>query len=179
MTHRHTSITRLIAVSGAAVFALAACGDDTPSALDDGVLSVEMSDFTYGELPDEVPVGTELAVANTADSELHEFVAFRLADDDDRSAEAIVTGDIGAVLTGGPPAMVHLALPGSDEQIVVEGDGTFAEPGRYLILCAIPTGADPAEYLEAAAASEGGPPQVDGGQPHFMNGMYAEIIVTA
>ena len=55
--------------------------------------------------------------------------------------------------------------------------GFVAEPGRYLILCAIPTGADPAEYLAAAATSEG-PPQVEGGQPHFMNGMYAEILVT-
>lgn len=178
MTHRYTSLTRLVAFSGAAAFALGACGSDDQGAIVDGVLTVEMSDFTFGDLPDEVPVGTELAVENTADSELHEFVAFRIADDDRRSAEDIVTGDVGAVLTGGPPAMVHLAVPGSDEQIVVEGDGTFAEPGRYLILCAIPTGVEPGVYLEAAAASEGGPPQVDGGPPHFLNGMYAEITVT-
>ena len=46
----------------------------------------------------------------------------------------------------------------------------------YVILCAIPTGADVVEYLEAAATSEG-PPQVDGGPPHFTNGMFAEITV--
>ena len=40
----------------------------------------------------------------------------------------------------------------------------------------IPTGADPAVYLEAAAASDG-PPQVDGGPPHVAHGMFAELTV--
>ena len=74
------------------------------------------------------------------------------------------------------PVAVLLAAPGG-EQIPAGGDGTLAEPGRYVLLCAIPTGAHVAEYLVAAATSEG-PPQVDGGPPHFMNGMFAEITVT-
>ncbi len=57
------------------------------------------------------------------------------------------------------------------------GDGTLNEPGRYLILCAIPTGADPAEYLAAAAASNGEPPQVAGGAPHLAHGMIDDLIV--
>jgi hypothetical protein len=57
------------------------------------------------------------------------------------------------------------------------GDGTLSEPGRYLILCSIPTGADPDEYLKAAAESQGGPPEVPGGPPHLVNGMYGEIVV--
>ena len=63
-------------------------------------------------------------------------------------------------------------------ELSAEGDGTLTEPGRYLVLCAIPTGADPGEYLAAAAASEGGPPEgVAGGPPHFVNGMWAEVTV--
>jgi hypothetical protein len=58
------------------------------------------------------------------------------------------------------------------------GDGTLVEPGRYAIACFIPTGADPAEYLEAAAQTEEGPPQgVAGGPPHFVQGMVAELVV--
>ena len=57
------------------------------------------------------------------------------------------------------------------------GTGTLAEPGRYLIICAIPTGVDPGEYLTAAAESEGGPPDVPGGPPHFVHGMYGQITV--
>jgi hypothetical protein len=45
-------------------------------------------------------------------------------------------------------------------------------------MCFIPTGADPDEYLAAAAASEGeAPTGVAGGPPHFVNGMYAELQV--
>jgi hypothetical protein len=53
----------------------------------------------------------------------------------------------------------------------------LSEPGRYAVICAIPTGADPAEYLEAAAEAEGGPPEVAGGPPHLAMGMYGEVTV--
>ena len=69
-----------------------------------------------------------------------------------------------------------IASPG-ESGIAVEGTGTLNEPGRYAIICAIPTGADPAEYLAAAAETEGGPPEVDGGHPHFAVGMWAEVVV--
>ena len=58
------------------------------------------------------------------------------------------------------------------------GDGTLQEPGRYLVICTIPTGADPAEYL-AAEATSNGPPDVEGGPPHFTHGMYAELDVVS
>ena len=141
-------------------------------------LEVTMQDFHYGALPASVPVGTPVAVSNVSEGELHEFVAFRLPDGDERTATEIMGGDLGALLGGGEPAMVLVAAPGSSEQFVAVGEPVFAEPGRYLVLCAIPTGADPQAYIEAAATSDG-PPEVDGGPPHFMNGMYAVIDVTA
>jgi hypothetical protein len=42
----------------------------------------------------------------------------------------------------------------------------------------IPTGADPDEYLAAAAEAEGGPPDVAGGPPHIAAGMFAELVVS-
>lgn len=157
--------------------ALAGCGDDGVEALEDGVLTVEMEDFHYGELPDEVPAGTRIDGVNKSESELHEFVAFRLPDDETRSPEDIVASpDVGELLGGSEPATVVIVPPGGDA-ITVVGDGTLSDPGRYLILCAIPTGADVDEYLTAAATSDG-PPQVDGGPPHFVNGMVADLTVT-
>jgi hypothetical protein len=141
-------------------------------------LEVTMEDFHYGALPESVPAGTPVAVSNASEGELHEFVAFRLPDGDERSATEIMGGDLGALFGGGEPAMVLIAPPGSSEQIVAVGEPAFAEPGRYMVLCAIPTGADPQAYMDAAATSDG-PPEVDGGAPHFMNGMYAVIEVTA
>lgn len=184
---RHTSLfptsripTAAVTVAVLASALLAGCGDDTDSAeaAEPAVLSISMRDFGYDDLPDSVPAGTQISVTNASDTELHEFVVFRLDDSDSRSAAEIVENDIEAVLTGGPPTAVLIAPPGSDEQIPVVGDGTLSDPGRYLVLCAIPTGADPQEYLEAAATSEG-PPQVAGGPPHFVHGMFAELTVTS
>lgn len=169
---------RLLAVLAAGAVLLPACADDAKAddRVVDGVLTVDLADFTFGDLPDRVPAGTRLAVENAAATELHELVAFRLPDDEQRTAEQIVHGgDLEQLLTSAPPAAVLLAAPGG-EQIAAIGDGTLAEPGRYLILCAIPTGADPAEYLAAAAGSDG-PPQVAGGPPHFVHGMFDEIVV--
>lgn len=174
---RHLAVVRRAAalvVTAAAALALSACGDDAGAA--DDALEVTMSDFDFAGLPDEVPVGTRLTVENTSDVELHELVAVRLPDGDERTVEEIVTAGLEELLSAGPPAMVLLAPPGG-EQIAAVGDGTLVDPGRYLLLCAIPTGADPAEYLEAAATSDG-PPQVDGGAPHVTNGMFAELTVT-
>ena len=155
----------------------AACGDESggTATASDGVVDVTFTDFSFGDVPDEVVAGTRLRVENTSETELHELVAVRLADGDDRSVDEIVAAGLEELLAGGPPATVLLAAPGGD-QIDAVGDGILAEPGRYLLLCAIPTGADPQEYLDAAATADG-PPQVDGGPPHFVNGMVDDLVV--
>jgi hypothetical protein len=168
--------TRASLLVAAGLTLLSACGSEA-SAVDDGVLTVTTTDFAYGGIPDEVPAGTRLTVQNDSTTELHELVAIRLPESDQRSATELLA-DLSTLLTAGPPAAVLLAAPG-DEPIAAVSDGTLREPGRYLLLCAIPTGADPAEYLAAAAASSDGPPQVAGGPPHFNHGMVAELVVTA
>jgi hypothetical protein len=147
------------------------------SAVEDGVLAIELSDFTFGSLPPSVPAGTKLTIENTAETELHELVALRIADGETRpAAELIELPEAELLAAAGPiPTTVLLAPPGQP-QVAALGDGTLAEPGRYLLLCAIPTGADPAEYL-AAAAESAGPPDVEGGPPHFTHGMFAELTV--
>ena len=168
----------LAGLAAVAPLTLAACGDDADAAggISDGVLTVDLADFSFGELPESVPAGTRLAVESASDTELHELVAIRLPDGEQRPAADIVHDSLADVLAGGPPTAVLLAAPGG-EQIAAVGDGTLAEPGRYLILCAIPTGADPAEYLAAAAASNGEQPQVAGGAPHFTHGMFDDLVV--
>jgi hypothetical protein len=178
-----------LAVTGLLAAALAGCAADasvpepavaaapTDSVGGDDVVPVVLDDFAFVDLPDRVPAGTRFTVENVAASELHELVAFRLPDGDDRSVEEL-TGLAPSDLVGalGEPAAVLLAVPGGPP-IPAVGDGSLPEPGRYAILCFIPTGVDPDVYLEAAAATEDGPPQVDGGPPHFVHGMFAELIV--
>lgn len=154
------------------------CGDDGESSTPDEPLTVTAIDYGYVGLPDEVPVGTEIALVNDSEVEVHEFVAVRLDDDETRPVEELVQlppEELGALFAG--VETVIIAPPGSDG-VTVEGDGTLGSPGRYAVVCVIPTGADPDEYLAAAAKAEGGPPDVAGGPPHIVSGMFAELVVT-
>ncbi|MCO8127240.1 hypothetical protein NHL50_08470 [Acidimicrobiia bacterium EGI L10123] len=180
--------------AAAAVFGLllAGCSDDDdseavepstdleevePAATETEVIEVTAVDYGFEGLPATVPAGTRLSLANESPVELHELVAFRLPDDETRAVGELVTLPEAELLpTLGEPATVLLAPPGG-EQIPAVGDGTLAEPGRYAIVCVIPTGADPAAYLDAAAESDDGPPDVPGGPPHIANGMFAELVV--
>ena len=183
---QRSSRRRVVLLIGATSLLLGACGDDGGDAASaapapttvpaPAVLAVTMSDFHYGDLPDAVPAGTRITVSNDSPSELHELVAVRLPDDEDRSAAEIVADDLGALFAAVEPTAVLLAPPGG-AQIAAVGDGTLEAPGRYLVVCVIPTGADPTEYLEAAATSDG-PPEVAGGPPHVAHGMFAELTVT-
>lgn len=180
-----------LCASAAVVLSLVGCGDDDESATEPvpaGVtdtagssseeIEVELVDFQFNGLPDTIPVGTTITVVNNAPSELHEIVVFRLPDDEDRSIHDLMElpeEELGAAL-GGPPVMVLLAAPGGP-QVAAVGDGTFTEPGRYVYVCAIPTGTDPDEYLAAAEAEGDGPPEVAGGPPHFVHGMHGEVVV--
>lgn len=187
------SVALVVAVAASA----SACGDDdapearssvtsSPAVAQDGshvhhdVVKVRAVDFSFQDLPKSIRAGTRLTLTNGATTELHELVAFRLPDAEKRPVADLVRlpeAELGPILGAAQPATVLMAPPGGT-QIDAVGDGTISEPGRYLIMCSIPTGADPAAYLAAAAASKDGPPDVPGGPPHFVNGMYAELLVT-
>lgn len=151
----------------------------TEAAAADGEVAITGVDYAFEGVPDSVAAGTRLTFANTSDVEVHELVAVRIGDAEARPIDEIVAdpAGIGALLGGGPPAAVIVAAPGTDTPGAVLGDGTLTEPGRYALICSIPTGVDPQAYLDAAAASAGGPPDVEGGPPHFTQGMVAELTV--
>jgi hypothetical protein len=176
------------------VVLLTGCGDDdgddeaggtTTTAPDttapaDGGDAVEVTavDFAFEGLPDSVAAGTTFSLVNAAEAELHELVAIRMPDDETRSLEELMAdpSQLDAVFATAEPATVVIARPGETGEAVL-GDGSIAEPGRYAVFCAIPTGVDPDEYLNAPPSEEG-PPQVEGaGPPHFLSGMYAELTV--
>lgn len=149
-------------------------GADTPAEV-----VVTATDYAFEGVPESVPAGSRLRIQNESGVELHEIVVFRLPDAEQRSFDELMSLDPAALqaATGGPPVAVLVQPPGGPA-IDAVGDGTLAEPGRYLLLCAIPTGADPGEYMAAAAQSQGGPVTgVAGGPPHLAHGMAAELVV--
>ena len=169
------------AASSETTEAPSAVDDAGDGAVEDGVVTVHLVDYAFEGLPESVPAGTKLEVVNDSSGEFHELVAFKLPEGETRTAEELVQlpeEELFALFSG-PPATVLLAGPNGGEQTAAVGDGTLAEPGNYVLFCSIPTGADP-EAMQAAAesGSEEPPPEdPNAGPPHFVNGMYADLVV--
>jgi hypothetical protein len=154
-------------------------GDDTASsdAATDPASEVVAVDYHFEGLPDRIDAGTRLTMRNGSEAEVHELFAMRIPPEETRSVDELVAlpeGELFAAVPG-EPALVLVAPPG-EEAMPVIGDGTL-DAGRYLVACAIPTGADPVEFMRQAQESQDGPPDVPGGPPHFTAGMFAELTV--
>lgn len=175
-----------IAVAALLVTPLTACGDDASSTSTTHAGHTEMSigliDYAFAGTPASVTAGTPITVTNESADEVHELAAYRLADDETRALGELraLPPEQFAALFPGAPALGLVALPGQTGQVVL-GDGALHEPGRYLLLCFIPTGADPDEVVAAVEAAaqnpDAGPPVIAGGPPHFTAGMITEIEV--
>lgn len=181
--HRITHITigagrrvALAALGALVIPLLAACGDDEVDAVE-GTVAITAIDYAYVDVPERVKAGATISLVNDSDKEVHEIVAIRLPDDEERPVSELVQLPPEELAAFFPSLETVLVAPPSAEGFAVEGTGALTEPGRYALICVIPTGADPDEYLAAAAASEGGPPDVAGGPPHIVEGMFAELTV--
>ncbi|MDJ0952967.1 MAG: hypothetical protein QNJ81_04750 [Acidimicrobiia bacterium] len=163
----------LIVLAALLAFAGACSGSSEPT-----TVAVRAVDYGFAGLPEQVAAGSTFTIVNESSVELHELVAIRLPDDERRSADELVQLPPEELAQFFPLVETVIIAPPEGDGIAIEGTGTLTEPGRYLIICAIPTGADPDEYMAAAAAADGGPPQVAGGPPHLAMGMYGEITVT-
>lgn len=183
--HTMTRTTLRILAGAVALLAVAACSDaasgdasspEQAASVEPATIEVTATDYGFTGLPERIAPGTTLTLVNESEVELHELVAVPLPDDETRSVEELIQ-DPEALSALFPGVATVLIAPPAEGSIAVEGTGTLTEPGRYAIICAIPTGAIPEDYLAAAAEAEGGPPDVPGGPPHFVKGMYAEVIV--
>lgn len=179
---------RLLPLGLALAITLAGCADGdsteapddtpTPTAAAGGGDAVAITGIDYGfdGVPETVAAGTELTFANASDAEAHEMVVMRIDDAEERSVQELLElpeEEAGEVTTF---EGVAVAMPG-EEGVTPEGPVVLDVPGRYVLLCFIPTGADPAVLQEAIESEATEPPQMDGGPPHFTQGMVAELTV--
>ena len=153
-------------------------GVDPVAAAGGKPITITAVDYAFEGVPERVSVGTAFALVNVSPVELHELVAIRIADRETRSVEELIQlpEEETAAVVAEMPAMVLLAAPRS-AGFAVLGDGRFTEPGRYALVCFIPTGADPEAFLAAAMMESEEPPEVEGGPPHAFLGMVAEVVV--
>lgn len=155
--------------------------EETPAATGETV-RITGVDYAFEGVPDSVEPGTELTFTNASEAEFHEMVVMRIDDDEDRTVEELlqlsedeseqVTEFVGVQFA--PPGEDGISPPDAPPGPVV-----LEETGRYALLCFIPTGADPEAFVQALEEGEGeGPPDVEGGPPHFTKGMAAEVTVS-
>ncbi len=131
-----------------------------------GGMQVAATDDAFAGIPPAQPAGTTLIRLTNNGAEYHEIVFFRVADDDMRSAQALVAlpeDQRAAVLeqTGGST----LAAPGAQGVNTID-----LKPGRYVAACYIPVGSTPAAFASG---------QIDpDAQTHAARGMIAEFQVS-
>lgn len=187
-------IRNSLAIGAAVVALMAGCGgfegDDTAA---DGQAEVEVPttaaaaagetveitavDYGFEGVPDSVETGTELTLTNDSEDEVHEMVVLRVDDDETRPLEELLQLPDEEAEQVTTFAGVSVALPG-DQGVTPEGPVVLSEPGRYVMLCFIPTGADPDAYRQAIEGDATDAPQVEGGPPHVAEGMVAEFEVS-
>ena len=139
------------------------------------------TDYRFDGIPESTPAGTQFNLRNDSTEEVHEMIVMRIPDEETRPVGVLVglpEEEIDAIMGDIQPSLVVVAMPGEAGQ-VVEGEAVLDEPGRYAVLCFIPTGADPAVLREALSDPDStGPPEGLDGPPHVIHGMYAEVTVT-
>lgn len=160
---------------------------DATSTADDTGEAIEVVgvDFAFEGLPAEATAGTSFTFTNASDEEVHEMIVMRVDDDDEtRPLEELLELPDEEVEQLVQPVGMQLALPGEDgidpeSPAAAAPPVTVSEPGRYLFLCFLPEGSDPAIY-RAALDGEGdsGPPDAGDGPPHATLGMVTELTVT-
>jgi hypothetical protein len=164
-----------------ATLALAACGndDDGDGALEPGAVTITAVEYAFEGIPERIAAGSTIELTNASDVEVHEAVVVRITDGVDLTVEELLElseEEFDELIPPGPPDVVIVAPPG-EEGFVVVGSATLTEPGRYAVICFIPTGADPDEFMALGDDPFAeGPPDVAGGPPHFVHGMFAELI---
>lgn len=131
---------------------------DLGHALHDGcdweTLSVEATEYSFGELPEELPAGqVSIALDNTG-AEDHELVLFRRADGATETFEEI--SELPEEEQMSKMEFTGFAYGGPDSTSYLAAD---LEPGTYFFVCFLPTGG------------------AEDGEPHFLHGMHATVEV--
>jgi hypothetical protein len=160
----------------------AAATTTTPAVETPQTIRVISTDYAIEGVPATVPVGTVFRMDNHSTDEFHELVFVRIDDEDDRTAAEIASQDLDQLFDGDNPMFgllgdVMLAKPGGSSYLVNGTGQGISNPGRYIVMCLIPVGADPA-FAELQAND--GPPTAEdlaGTVPHYQMGEYAEFIV--
>lgn len=173
------NVVRVLASAMAAALLLVSCSEEGAELGTADDLEVRAIDFDFDGVPRSVPSGTQLALTNASTEEFHEMVVVRIDDAEARPLGQLIDLPDDEIREVVRSQGVLGALPGEDG-VVLRGDTTLGEPGRYGLVCFVPVGADPEAYrplVEADVPADVEAPDVEGGPAHAVRGMFAELTV--
>lgn len=213
---RNHRTTRRAAAVLATALVLTACGDDGDSGADDDDPTTEQEstddtddtmaeddtddeamaesdatvittvDYAFQGLDSEYESGTTIQIQNDSEAEVHELLAFRRTDGEERPVSELLELPQEELLTVIELRGAAVAPPGQDSTALPIPPLVLEQPGNYIFICLLPTGAPPDEVLAAIAdfAAAGfpegeAPDYPETGPPHAVNGMFAEVTITA
>ena len=118
--------------------------------------TVTAVDYEFQNVPEDLSAGTQaITLDNQSEAdEEHEFVIFRKADGETRSAEELLNDPAAAEEGPGEFVGVAFAPPGESASSLIE-----LEAGDYIAACFVPLGGD------------------ESSPPHFTQGMFTEFSV--
>ena len=161
----------------AAAVALAACARAAEPT--SGTINVDGQDYAFRGVPELVATGAELTFTNSSAAEFHEMVVLRVVDGETLTVEELLALPEEEAESVTEFQGVLVAMPGEDAINPEGGEPsvTLTEPGSYILICAIPQGADPEAVAAAMQAAGGEQPALEGGAPHFTIGMATGFSV--
>ena len=146
--------------------------DTTTTVADDGTITVTAVDFNYEGLPDTVPAGTKFKLVNDSEEELHEFVAFRLPDDESArpmsSSPSRRPSSRPCSAARRPPCC---SPSRADRRSMRSATAPSPSPAATWWPARSPWAPTPTSSSSPRARRPAG------GRPHFHKGMYAELTV--
>ncbi|HUS43212.1 MAG TPA: hypothetical protein VMY16_11145 [Ilumatobacteraceae bacterium] len=124
-------------------------------------LGVAAVDYGFDGAPDELPTGYHIVQFSNEGQEQHEMFALRFNEGTTETIDELFELPEDEVFSKITPVNATFAPPGGSSAV----SWNLSEPGRYAIVCFIPTG--------SVGETEGD------GPPHFTQGMIREFTVTS
>lgn len=139
---------------------------------------VSAGDYFFDGIPESVPFGTRLELVNVSESEFHTLELFFLGGDE-TPLEDLQQMSLFELRQLFDVSSVVFSLPGRQAYGQLTGPGwtppILNRPGRWIVVCSIPVGADPsfvAENIEANPI-----PVPEGGRHHYQEGQIVDVFV--
>lgn len=146
-------------------------------------IEITSFDYEYRGVPAIVESGSPLEHINESSDEYHMMFVIRLDSTDERTLADFAMLDVVDITDAEGTARfgtteVIIGAEYGEDAVVYSRSNRPVEPGRYLILCIIGVGTDPAEA--AAQMSIGRPTAADleDQVPHYRVGEIAEFVIT-